>query len=142
MLSLRLHVAVSMALQDISNISANYSLQVKLDLKYALVIKRGVLLERQSNRSSFPVRKAVGENHIDLWVNGTLYPVDPLTNSPPCFTTMKYLEFLCHGKEGMLGYTKCLNVGGGESNGSNVAKPPQYSKQMVMELQSKVSSYG
>lgn len=141
-LTLRPHVAVSMALRDISNTSASYSSQVKLDLKYAPVIKRGVLLERQGNRLSFPARRAAGENHIDLWVDGTLYPIDPLTNSPPCFTTTKeYLEFLCHGKEGMLGYTKRLNVGGAEGNGSNAARPPQYSEQMVMELQSKVSSY-
>lgn len=35
--------------------------------------------------------------------------MDPATNLPPSFrTTKEYLEFLCHGEQGMLGYTKRL----------------------------------
>ena len=96
-----------MALRDISN---TYIPSVRLSSRYALVIKRGVVLDDQSSRASFPTRRANGEIHIDLWVDGGLYPMDPATNSPPCFSTTKeYLEFLCHGEQGMLGYTKRLS---------------------------------
>jgi hypothetical protein len=89
------HACVSMALRDITNTSASYSTQVKLNSNYALVIKRGKLLESQGSRASFPEKRAAGETHIDLWVDGALYPANPTTNSPSCFTTTKeYLEFL------------------------------------------------
>lgn len=141
-LLVRSHACVSMALRDITNTSASYSPQVKLDSKYAPVIKRGVVLESQGSRASFPERRAAGETHIDLWVDGALYPADPATNSPPSFTTTKeYLEFLCHGEEGMLGYTKRLSVGDVGSSRSNATGGPHYSEQMVMGLQSKVSQY-
>ena len=96
-----------MALRDISN---TYIPSVRLSSRYAPVIKRGVVLDDQSSRVSFPTRRANGETHIDLWVDGGLYPMDPATNSPPRFSTTKeYLEFLCHGEQGMLGYTKYLS---------------------------------
>ena len=96
-----------MALRDISN---TYIPSVRLSSRYAPVIKRGVVLDDQSSRASFPTRRANGETHIDLWIDGGLYPMDPATNSPPCFSTTKeYLEFLCHSEQGMLGYTKRLS---------------------------------
>lgn len=118
-----------MALRDITNTNnGSYIPQVKLNSRYAPVIKRGVLLENQDSRANFATRRAAGETHIDLWIDGGLYPMDPATNSPPCFNTTKtYLEFLCHGDGGMLGYTKRLSGAG--MNGT------------LMDLQSTIQVY-
>jgi len=96
-----------MALRDVTN---TYTLAVKLTSSYAPVMKRGTLLHEQVSRLTFAARRVAGETHIDLWVDGGLYPVDPATNSPPSFrTTKEYLEFLCHGEQGMLGYIKRIS---------------------------------
>lgn len=96
-----------MALRDVTN---TYIPSVRLLSRYAPVIKRGVLIDDQCSRAGFATRRANGETHIDLWVDGGLYPVDPTTNLHPCFSTLKeYLEFLCHGEQGMLGHTKRLS---------------------------------
>ena len=76
-----------------------------MDKKYAPIIRKGRIIEEQANRSSFSARRAEGQTHIDLWVDGSLYLVDPATNSASEFrTTKQYLEFLCHDESGMLGY--------------------------------------
>ena len=50
-----------------------------------------------------------GAKNMDLWVNGELYLVDPLSNSHPDFNTITGLcRFVCHGKSGLLGYCKNL----------------------------------
>lgn len=95
-----------MALRDVTN---TYVPSVRLASIYALVLKRGHLLDERSSCAGFAARRANGEKNIDLWVDGSLYPVDLATSLHPCFRTLKeYLEFLCHGEGGMLGYTKCL----------------------------------
>ena len=50
-----------------------------------------------------------GATNIDLWLDGNLYPIDPVTGKPPQFHRVKsYLEFLCHGESGLLGYSRHL----------------------------------
>ena len=50
-----------------------------------------------------------GAKNLDLWVNGELYPVDPVSNSHPDFNTITGLcRFVCLGKSGLLGYCKNL----------------------------------
>jgi len=42
-------------------------------------------------------------------VVGNLYPPDPVTRKPLQFQTLKiYIEFLCYGESGLLGYTNHL----------------------------------
>lgn len=70
--------------------------------------------------------------NIDLWVDGRLYPTDPATQLPPTFSTVKeYMEFLCEGERGMLGYTKRLKAG---ENARSM-------EITVLTLQSKVTGY-
>ena len=122
-----------MALRDVTNTASTpYIPQIQLAGKYAPLIRRGKTIDSQASRSSFPIRRAAGETNIDLWVDGCLYPVDPATQMPPTFhSTKEYLEFLCNGEQGMLGYTKRLKAG----------ENAQTMERMTLALQSKVTGY-
>ena len=92
--------------------STRYIPQIQLAGKYAPLIRHGKTFDTQASRSSFAARRAAGDTNIDLWVDGRLYSVDPATQMPPTFrSTKEYLEFLCNGEQGMLGYTKRLKAG-------------------------------
>lgn len=136
-------VCVSMALRDLTNVGGSYAVQIPMDKKYAPVIRKGRIIEEQESRSSFPAWRAAAETHIDLWVDGSLYPVDPTTNSPPQFkTTKQYLEFLCHGESGMLGYTKRLKTAVTDSDTSIRWRLENESLQsIVRSLEEKVIGY-
>jgi predicted nucleic acid-binding Zn-ribbon protein len=102
---------LEMALQDVANRGrgSGYTASVALDSKFAPIVKKGVRLDQQVSRLEFPVLRASGATNMDLWLDGNLYPTDPLTRKPPQFGTLKScLEFLCHGESGLLGYTKRL----------------------------------
>jgi FtsZ-binding cell division protein ZapB len=106
-----------MALRDITNVSTTYVPKVTLDSKYAPLIRRGKLLEDQVCRSTFAAKRAAGDCNIDLWCDGRIYPNDPASGLPSNFRTLKeYFEFLCHGPNGMLGYTERLKSSCGESS--------------------------
>lgn len=133
-----------MALRDVTNgVPGGYAMQISMDKKYAPAIRKGRIIEEQASRSSFPTRRAAGETHIDLWIDGSLYPPDPATDSPPEFTTTKqYLEFLCHGESGMLGYTKRLKIAGSDSDGNMRWRPIADSLQsIVRSLEERVRGY-
>lgn len=116
--------------------------QIKLHPKYAPLIRRGQRLENQASPESFAERRAASETNIDLWTDGRLYTVDPATRTPPSFrTTKQYMEYLCEGENGMLGYTKRLRSGSvsidrtiGQHSGEQMAD-------CVSRLQSEVSSH-
>ena len=45
----------------------------------------------------------------DLWVEGELYPVDPMSKSHPDFKTITgNCRFVCDGKNGLIGYCRSL----------------------------------
>ena len=117
-----------MALLDEANIGRAYVPSVVLDSKYAPVFKRGSRIEEGQNpRSSFPIKRKAGDTNIDLWLDGSIYPTDPSTGHPPAFKTLKaFLEFVCHGQAGLLGYVEKL------------AGPNGYSTNDVRILQQKV----
>ena len=100
-----------MALQEITNIGKGslYTAAVVLDSKFTPVVKKGVRIDQQPLRAEFPALRDSGATNIDLWLDDNLYPIDPVTGKPPQFHTVKsYLEFLCHGESGLLGYSKHL----------------------------------
>ena len=117
-----------MALLDEANICRAYVPSVVLDLKYAPVFKRGSrIMEGQNPKTCFPIKRKAGDTNIDLWLDGSIYPADPSTGMPPPFRTLKsFLEFVCHGQAGLLGYVEKL---GG---------PDGYSTNFVRILQQKV----
>ena len=70
-----------MALQDITDKPLKFLLQVDLEGEYATI---------QSNRSGAnytPLDRLQlqGVKAIDLWTDGDLYPMDPISGSPPPF---------------------------------------------------------
>lgn len=76
---------------------------------YARVIKRGSIIDEHSSRAGFAAKRSNGEKNIDMWVDGSLYQIDPAASLHRCFSTLKeYLESLCHGKRGMLEYQNVL----------------------------------
>ena len=92
--------------------SASYVPQVALDACYAPIIRRGSLRSERPCPSTFPARRAAGDTNIDLWTDGSIYPVDPDSGKPPPFRTLKEcLQFICHGELGLHGYTCRLELG-------------------------------
>ena len=95
---------------------SSYRVGILLDARYAPIIRRGSLRSEQPCPSTFPGRRAAGDTSIDLWVDGSIYPVDPGTERPPPFRTLRdCLEFICHGEQGLYGYARRLGLvdGGG-----------------------------
>ena len=74
-----------MALQEITNIGKGslYTAAVVLDSKFALVVKKGVRIDQQPSRAKFPALRDSRATNIDLWLDGNLYPIDPVTGKPP-----------------------------------------------------------
>ena len=91
-----------------------YEPHVSLDPEYAPLIRRGVPLHLQCSSKEFPVKRLLGCKNVDLWVDRSLYPRDPVSGVSPSFRNLKGLvEFCCHGESGLLGYTK--NLGNSEA---------------------------
>ena len=100
-----------MALQEITNIGKGslYTAAVVLDSKFAPIVKKGVRIDQQPSKAEFPALRDFGATNIDLWLDGNLYPTDLVMGKPPQFHIVKsYLEFLCHGEFGLLGYSRHL----------------------------------
>ncbi|MCO5564791.1 hypothetical protein L7F22_018459, partial [Adiantum nelumboides] len=59
------------------------------------------------------LRRTNKEHHLDLWTDGSIYPKDHTTNAPPPFANItNLLHFTGDGKDGLLGYTKHLEMRG------------------------------
>lgn len=108
-----------MELTDITNrvhvVGQVYTPNVTLHSRFSPLIKRGRPLHEQVSRLEFPAYRSRGATNMDLWVDGGIYPADPLTSAPPTFRSLKqFLEFICLGEGGMLGYcNRLLAVGSG-----------------------------
>ena len=94
-----------MALQDITNKSLKFRFQVDLEGEYATI---------RSNRSGanytpLDQLRLQGVKAIDLWTDGDLYPMDPISGSPPPFRSIAaLLRFVGNGYGGLLGYCRRL----------------------------------
>ena len=50
---------------------------------------------------------------MDLWVDGCLYPNDPMVNVRPIFNNLPtFLQYVGRGEQGLLGYCKRLSTAG------------------------------
>ena len=86
-----------------------YEAHVLLDPEFAPIMKRGVQLHLQCSSKEFPAKRLLGCKNIDLWIDGSLYPVDPISDISLWFRNLKgFVEFCCHGENGLLGYSKSL----------------------------------
>ena len=99
-----------MASFDETNIARTYVPSVVLDSKCASVFKRGGrILEGKNPKTCFPIKRKARDTNIDLWLDGSIYPMDPSIGMPPPFKTLKaFLEFVCHEQANLLGYVKKL----------------------------------
>jgi len=53
------------------------------------------------------MKREFGQIHLDLWVNGSVYPIDPTTNKHlNFFSIQQLLKFIGDGNSGLLGYVK------------------------------------
>ena len=56
-------------------------------------------------------RRNNGDCHLDLWTDGSIYPKDPFTNTPPPFFNItNLLYFIGDGRRGLLGYAQHLEA--------------------------------
>ncbi len=56
------------------------------------------------------VRRSCGETNVDLWLDGGLYPKDPLVGCHLMFRTLPSLiKYVGEGESGLLGYCKRLD---------------------------------
>ena len=47
----------------------------------------------------------MGAKNIDMWVKGSIYPLDPLSPLPPQFLGLtSFLKYVCEGTNGLWGY--------------------------------------
>ena len=91
-------------MENINNKRDVYHLHCELDKEYEPLQKRG----RRTYISSSDLQslRLQGKKNIDLWTDGTLYPIDPMLGSAPAFFNItSLLRFAADGYAGLLGYT-------------------------------------
>lgn len=86
-----------------------YTTSTVVPSKYRPLIERGRPLANQTPRSQFPAKRKAGGTNLDLWLDGSIYPQNPITGVVPAFRDIRSL--LCYvgdGESGLLGYAKAL----------------------------------
>lgn len=87
---------------------SKFHMNIKVDRQYAT-------WRRENHKSLKDPTEAnrlrmEGKKHIDLWVDGNLYPIDPSTGRCPPFSSVHDLiRFVGDGANGLLGYCLKLN---------------------------------
>lgn len=78
--------------------------------KYHLAILCGRKLSDQAAQSEFQTKRKAGDTNFDIWLDGSMYPVNPMTQKPPTFQDLKgLLCFVGDGANGLLGYMSLSN---------------------------------
>lgn len=79
-----------------------YKIQAWIVGRYKPLIIRGTQLDDQISRSSFVYRRRARETHLDLWIDGSLYPRDPSSGKRPKFQSpAQLLEYVAEGENGL-----------------------------------------
>ena len=121
-----------------SNTKHSYKPQIHLHAWNALVHRKGTRRSELHSNATFVVHKAVGDNNIDLWTNGSIYLQDLMIGLSPSFKNMKeFLEFTCHSEQGLHGYTKRLRA---YYEAPTVGSDAANAKRPVLKLQSLLST--
>ena len=86
-----------------------YHLLVELNREYESLCKRNRVAISDASKNAFRLQ---GFKHIDLWVDGRPYPMDPTWKSTPPFKDVtSLLHFFGNGyRGGLLGYTQSLDA--------------------------------
>ena len=100
-----------MPLRDISNdlpvpsSTRSTNVNLRLPIEFAPTKKN----DENASQPAF-VRRSRGETNVDLWLDGGLYPKDPLVGCHPTFHTLPSLiKYVGEGEHGLLGYCKRLD---------------------------------
>lgn len=94
-----------------------YKIQARVAKKYKPIIVRGHPLHEQPSKLTFPEKRKAGATNLDLWLDGSLYPADAVTQRPPTFHSLPdFLEFVGEGERGLLGYVKNLHNSSGSTS--------------------------
>ena len=95
-----------MANQDITNTTRKFRLHVDLEAAYATLRSSRV---SQNAPLALHQLRMQGHKANDLWTDGSLYPMDPLSGAPPMFRNITMLlRFIGDGYNGLLGY--CIRL--------------------------------
>ena len=96
-------------MENINNKRDVYHLHCELDKEYEPLQKRG----RKNYTSTFDLQglRLQRRKNIDLWTDGSFYPIDPMLGSTPAFYNItSLLRFAADGFAGLLGYTMHLTA--------------------------------
>lgn len=84
-----------------------WDIHLQLDEEYAPLVKRMRTSkeEQPAIQQAMELQRQMGAKNIDLWVQGSIYPLDPLSQLPPRFLELtSFLKYVCEGTNGLWGY--------------------------------------
>lgn len=90
-----------------------FHINIKINPEYATTRSANHIVLRDAEEASR--LRLEGKKHIDLWVDGSIYPRDPLNGRYPAFASVHDLiRFVGDGANGLLGYCLRLSQCGSE----------------------------
>lgn len=93
--------------------SSKFHINIKLSPEYATTRSKNQRMLRDAEEANR--LRMEGKKHIDLWVDGSIYPRDPLTGRYPSFVSVHdIIRFVGDGVNGLLGYCSRLSQCGNE----------------------------
>ena len=84
-----------------------YDIHLQLDEENTPLFKRTRTSkeEQPAIQQAMDLQRRMGAKNIDLWVQGSIYPRDPLSQLPPQFSGLtSFLKYVCEGTNGLWGY--------------------------------------
>lgn len=94
-----------MVLTDVTNVPRKYRLHIDLEPEYSAL---RAAIRVQVNGEQY--LRSIGCKALNLWTDGNIYPLDPLTNAPPPFRNITMLvRFIGDGHHGLLAYCRRLH---------------------------------
>ena len=82
-------------------------IHLQLDEEYAPFFKRTCTSKEDqlAIQEVMDLQRQMGAKNIDLWVQGSIYPLEPLSQLPPQFLGLtSFLKYVCEGTNGLWGY--------------------------------------
>ena len=82
-------------------------IHLQLDEEYAPLFKRTRISkeEQPAIQQAMDLQRRMGAKNIDLWVQGSIYPHNPLSQLPRQFFGLtSFLKYVCEGTNGLWGY--------------------------------------
>ena len=90
-----------------ASVSSKYTLRIDLPLEYSSF--QSVTGKKNPLPEDMQCIYNEAPKSLDFWCNGSIYPPDPLTNSPPpFFKPTCFLRYVGDGYNGLLGY--CIRL--------------------------------